>query len=198
MTAIQEQPQQQAGSSPLPERAGASPPPAGTCDLSRLVQEHQAGVWRYVRFLGAERAQADDITQETFLAIARAAFVERDERQTAGYLRVVARNQLLALRRRQRREISTVELEAAESVWAAAAGPDGSLAGYVDALRECVAGLEGRSRQTIDLHYRDGASREAIAAALDMTPDGVKTLLRRTRQVLRGCIERKLSSETTN
>jgi RNA polymerase sigma-70 factor, ECF subfamily len=189
MTAIQEQPPQEAGASPLPAN--------GSFDLSKLVQAHQAGVWRYVRFLGAERAEADDITQETFLAIARAAFVERDERQTAGYLRVVARNQLLALRRKQRREINTVELEAPDSIWAAAAGPDGNLTGYLDALRECVAGLEGRSRQAIDLHYRDGAGREAIAAALDMKPDGVKTLLRRTRQALRECIERKISSQTT-
>jgi RNA polymerase sigma-70 factor (ECF subfamily) len=195
MTAIQEQPPQQAGSSSSSERAGASPPPAGRFDLTRLVQQHQAGVWRYVRFLGAERAEADDITQETFLAIARAAFVEHDDSQTAGYLRVVARNQLLALRRKQRREVGTVELEAAESVWAAAAGPDGSLAAYLDALGECVAGLEGRSRQAIDLHYRDGADREAIATALDMKPDGVKTLLRRTRHALRECIERKLKSE---
>ena len=106
--------------------------------------QHQAGVWRYVRFLGADAREADDLTQETFLALARGEFVERDERQTAGYLRVVARNQLLALRRKQNREISTVELEAADSVWAAAAGPDGSLAGYLDALRECVEQLEGR------------------------------------------------------
>jgi RNA polymerase sigma-70 factor (ECF subfamily) len=194
MTAIQEQPPQDAGAR-APERSEGRPS-GGPLDLTRLVQQHQAGVWRYVRFLGAERAEADDITQETFLAIARAAFVERDEGQTAGYLRVVARNQLLALRRRQRREISTVELEAAESVWAAAAGPDGSLAGYLDALRACVECLEGRSRQAIDLHYRDGASREAIADALEMKPDGVKTLLRRTRGVLRECIERKLKTET--
>jgi RNA polymerase sigma-70 factor (ECF subfamily) len=194
MTAIQEQPPQDAGAR-APERSEGRPA-AGPFDLTRLVQLHQAGVWRYVRFLGAERAEADDITQETFLAIARAAFVESDERQTAGYLRVVARNQLLALRRKQRREVSTVELEAAESVWAAAAGPDGSLTAYLDALRECVGCLEGRSRQAIDLQYRDGASREAIAAALEMKPDGVKTLLRRTRGVLRECIERKLKIET--
>src|SRR6187200_2920641 len=100
-------------------------------DLASLVRKHQAGVWRYVRFLGADTSEADDLTQETFLALARAEFVERDERQTAGYLRVVARNQLLALRRKQNREVSTVELEAADSVWAAAAGPDGSLAGYL-------------------------------------------------------------------
>jgi RNA polymerase sigma-70 factor (ECF subfamily) len=164
-------------------------------DLASLVHRHQAGVWRYVRFLGADATEADDLTQETFLALARAEFVERDERQTAGYLRTVARNQLLVLRRRQNLEISTVELEAADTVWATAAGADGSLTGYLDALRECVDGLEGRSRKAIDLFYRDGARRETIAAALDMQPDGVKTLLRRTRQVLRECVERKLKNE---
>jgi RNA polymerase sigma-70 factor (ECF subfamily) len=184
MTAIKEQP---------PQRAESSPTPA---DLATLVRRHQAGVWRYVRFLGADATEADDLTQETFLALARADFSERDERQTAGYLRVIARNQLLALRRKQNRDLRTVELEAADSVWAAAAGPDGSLALYLDALRDCVAGLEGRAQQAIDLHYAERAGREAIAAKLDMQPDGVKTLLRRTRQVLRECVERKLNIET--
>ena len=185
MTAIQEP----------PERAELSPKPANAFDLASLVHRHQAGVWRYVRFLGADASEADDLTQETFLALARAEFVERDERQTAGYLRVVARNQLLALRRKQNREIGTVELEAADSVWAAAAGPEGSLAGYLDALGDCLKQLEDRAREAIDLHYRDSASREAIAERLEMQPDGVKTLLRRTRQVLRECVERKLKGE---
>ena len=166
-------------------------------DLASLVERHQAGVWRYVRFLGADTAEADDLTQETFFALARGQFVERDERQTAGYLRVVARNQLLALRRRQNREVSTVELEAADSVWAAAAGTDGSLTNYLDALRDCLEKLEGRARQAVDLHYRDRTSREAIAAQLKMQPDGVKTLLRRTRDVLRECVERKIKTELT-
>jgi len=101
MTAIEQQPRQMEEST----------------DLASLVDRHQAGVWRYVRFLGADTTEADDLTQETFLTLARGEFVERDERQTAGYLRVVARNQLLALRRRQNCEVSTVELEAADSVW---------------------------------------------------------------------------------
>ncbi len=186
MTAIKEPPQ----------RPGATSIPAEPFDLASLVHRHQAGVWRYVRFLGADPSEADDVTQETFLALARAEFVERDERQTAGYLRVVARNQLLALRRKQNREPGTVELEAADSVWAAAAGPDGSLARYLDALGDCLKLLEGRAREAIDLHYRESVSREAIAAQLEMQPDGVKTLLRRTRQSLRECVERKLKNET--
>jgi RNA polymerase sigma-70 factor (ECF subfamily) len=178
MTAIQEQP----------------PQTVRPIDLAGLVHQHQAGIWRYLRYLGADSTEAADLTQETFLAFARAKFAERNGPQTSSYLRTVARNQLLSLRRRQNREIGTVELAAADGVWAAAAGPSGDLAHYLDALRECVEQLDGRCRQAIDLHYRDGIGREAIAAQLDMKPEGVKTLLRRTRQVLRECVERKLDS----
>ena len=164
-------------------------------DLESLVHRHQAGVWRYLRYLGAEPPEADDLVQETFLAVARSEFTERDQRQTAAYLRTVARHQLLAARRRQHREVSTVALEAADDVWAAAAGEDGSLGHYVDAMRTCVDGLEGRARRAIDLHYRVGASRAAIATELEMKPDGVKTILRRTRDLLRECVERRLRSE---
>jgi RNA polymerase sigma-70 factor (ECF subfamily) len=174
-----------------------SPKTEQPADLASLVERHQSGVWRYLRFLGARATEADDLTQETFLALARGQFVERDERQTAGYLRAAARNQLLALRRRQNREVSTVQLEAADSVWAAAAGRDGGLTRYLDALRGCLEELEGRARLAINLHYRARAGREAIAAQLNMQPDGVKTLLRRTRDLLRGCIERKIKAEAT-
>lgn len=173
----------------------APPQPSGdlaSSDLATLVRSHQAGIWRYLRFLGAERTEADDLTQETFLAFTKAHFIERGPPQTAGYLRTIARNQLLAHRRRQQCEISTVALEAADSVWAAATGPDGLLDGYLDALRDCLGELEGRPRQAIDLHYRDSVGREAIAAELQMKPDGVKSLLHRTRDLLRQCIERKL------
>jgi RNA polymerase sigma-70 factor (ECF subfamily) len=187
MTAIQDQPQQR----------GRPEPVEGPCerlDFADLVRTHQPGVWRYLRLLGADHNEADDLTQETFLAFARSEFVERCDRQTAAYLRVIARNQLLALRRKQNREVSTVELESAEVVWAAAAGADGNLTEYLDALRECLQQLEGRARRAVDMHYRDDAGREAIADELEMKPDGVKTLLRRTRQILRECIEHKINS----
>ena len=48
-------------------------------------------------------------------------------------------------------------------------------------------------REAINGFYRDRLSREELAAKLDMKPDGVKTLLRRTREVLRNCIEKKIS-----
>ena len=168
-------------------------PLATHIDLANLVEQHQAGIWRYLRWLGATAAEADDLTQETFLAVTRTSFDDRTVSQTAAYLRAAARNQLLMLRRKQKRQIRTVDLESAESVWAEWAGEDGSAGDLLDALGACLEKLAERAAQAIDLQYRHQASRNEIAKQLDMKPDGVKTLLRRTRDVLRECIKRRLN-----
>jgi RNA polymerase sigma-70 factor (ECF subfamily) len=164
--------------------------------LETLVHQFQADVWRYLRYLGASAADADDLAQETFLAVARSAFQERSPEQTAGYLRTVARHQLLMARRRQGREVNTVQLEAAEEVWSASVGSAG-MDGYLAALSDCLEHLDGRGRQAIDQCYRDRKSRAEIAQNLQMKPDGVKSLLRRTREILRQCIEGRMKHEPT-
>lgn len=174
-----------------PAASGLAPPGLATTDWAALVRTHQAEVWRYLRYLGADATEADDLTQETFLVIARSALVEESPQQTAGYLRTTARRQLLMLRRKQKRRCETENLEAAESVWAASFTSN-PWDDHVEAARGCVEKLEGRVRRAIDLSYRESQSREAIAEALGLTADGVKTLLRRTREKLRACIEAAL------
>jgi DNA-directed RNA polymerase specialized sigma24 family protein len=60
--------------------------------VQQLVRMHQASVWRYLRYLGASAELADDLTQETFLQLLRAPFVEQSPASTAAWLRTVARN----------------------------------------------------------------------------------------------------------
>ncbi|QDS98458.1 RNA polymerase sigma factor [Adhaeretor mobilis] len=164
-------------------------------NLERLLGEHQADIWRYLRFLGAGSADAEDLTQETFLALELATFEERSRAETAAYLRKVARNQFLMWRRAHGNKINTVDLAAAETAWADITEPNGAasdgFAGLLAALKQCLEKIEGRARSAIDRFYQQGEGREAVAAALNMKPDGVKTLLRRTRDALRECIERK-------
>ncbi len=168
-----------------------SDPPCVEFDLASLVREHQADVWRYLRYLGAAADDADDLPQETFLAVARAPFQLRSRGETSAYLRTAARNQLLVLRRRQGRQITSVELTSAEQVWAAV-HPDGQSNALLEMLRLCCESLTGRSREAVDRFYRDGLGREETAAAMGLSVDGVKTLLRRTRETLRQCVERRL------
>lgn len=162
-------------------------------EMAALVHAHQAGVWRYLRYLGCCPMEADDLTQETFLVVFRDGFEERCPKQTAAYLRTVARNRLLMVRRSQKKT-PEVDLEAAEVVWAEAFG-EGGLDDYLVALEDCLeTGVTPRVRRALDMLYRDRLSRSEMAEQLEMAVEGVKTLLRRARSALRECVERKLGS----
>ncbi|MCG8586013.1 MAG: sigma-70 family RNA polymerase sigma factor [Pirellulales bacterium] len=161
-------------------------------DLGDLVQAHQADLWRYLRYLGCEPSEADDLVQETFLALVRKPPELRDPDAMAGYLRTAARNQLLMLRRRQGRDLATADLELAENVWAEA-NAESRWSEWLDALHDCLkTAVTERTRKAIDMFYRERIGRAEIARQLGMAADGVKTLLRRARSALRTCVERKL------
>jgi len=162
-------------------------------DANTVVDAHQVGIWRYLRFLGCEPSEADDICQETFLSVLEAPFEDHDNAATASYLRTVARNLLLKAKRHSARKPRVEDLERAEDVWARVAAAD-SGDGYVDALRRCLAQMKGRARLALDLRYRESRSRAQIAAQLQIHEDGVKSLLQRARSSLRDCIERRLGT----
>src|SRR5438132_11609731 len=91
-------------------------------DLAGAADAHRLGIWRYLRFLGCDDAAADDLTQETFLAVARGAGSGgRDNgaavRDVPAYLRGIARNLFLKWVRRSRREPSLEDLDLADEVW---------------------------------------------------------------------------------
>ena len=158
----------------------------------RLVQEHQAGVWRYLRFLGCDEEQASDLTQETFLRLWRSGFEERDTPRTRVFLRRVARNLTIDAARRARVRPAFSDLDEVEPAWAASLGDDDG-EGYRRALRACFGELTERTQLALRLLYREQQSRLEIARTLTMTADGVKTLLRRAREALRTCIERTVT-----
>jgi len=157
-------------------------------DLETLVREHHAGVWRFLRLLGCTREQADDLTQETFLVVMRKGFEEIDPAATATYLRKAARYQFLHARRNLsiRRE---VDLEAAESVAGEHLADGGDF--YVSALKRCIEELRGRAKDAVIAVYRNQLPYTVAAEQLGMKENGLKTLLQRSRTVLKACVERK-------
>ncbi|HVA51673.1 MAG TPA: sigma-70 family RNA polymerase sigma factor [Pirellulales bacterium] len=160
-------------------------------DVARLVREHQTGVWRYLRVLGCPAAEADDLTQDTFLAVLTKPFQDYNRQATAAYLRQVARNLFLSGRRRA---VATTELDEAEAAWLRWAAKDDGQE-LMDALRACLQKLTDRARQALDLRFGRQASRADIATALELSEDGAKNLLQRAKQQLRECIEKNLAGE---
>lgn len=191
------------GSAPSPTES--SPPdvgnhePASTevLDLGQLVVRFQAQVWRYLRLLGADTHEADDLMQETFVCVAGRQKLGDPVLAPAAYLRGIARNLLLGARRRDRRRPPTVSwLQAVDEF--VTQQPDAIENGRIDALRRCVARLQGRARQAVQWHHLDGVPREEVAVRLGLGGNGLKSLLRRAREALRECVHRTERKERSS
>ena len=171
-----------------------APPPNQIRLTGSVIRTHQRGIWRYLRFLGADPSTADDLTQDTFLKVLRSPPQDRGSSALARWLRRTALNLFRSSNRRARAGFSLEEAEV-ELIWqqysTTTQGDE-----YVDALERCLQELPEQQRMAIELRYRENASRAEIATALRVTPEGAKTALRRSRARLHRCIEARMARAT--
>jgi RNA polymerase sigma-70 factor (ECF subfamily) len=153
-------------------------------------------VWRYLRFLGCSRAEADDLTQETFLAAWKSDFVEINDAATAGYLRTVARSRFLMMLRTRKRRPGETEFVDVEADWVQLVEHEEEFDQRADALEDCLQHVQGKARTVIDMNYKQDLRYAEIGEQLGMKPEGVRTLLKRAIAKLRECMERKLEWPT--
>ncbi len=163
--------------------------------LQSLIKTHQAQVYRYLRYLGAwDTTLAEDLTQETFLATYRSKNIPPDDdvRRQAAWIRGVARNVFLMHCRKNNADpvrFNSTAVEHAESVWTDKFLRRGDGFDFVEALRQCLDRVSGKSQEALQLRYWKKHSRTQMASALGLSEDGVKSLLRRVRSALKKCIE---------
>ncbi len=160
-------------------------------DAESLIAEHQSGVWRYLRAIGCDASLADDLTQETFVAVLMRPFENFSHASTASYLRRVAFHLLVTLRRRQGRMTVTEDMETLDRDWCRWAGCDASGNEVLDALAECFSRLTQRAQMSLRMRFHEDASREQIALSLGITQHGAKNLMQRAKLQLRQCLEEK-------
>ena len=123
---------------------------------------HQAGVWRYLRALGCERSQADDLVQETFLAALQKLFEELHPAATGAYLRKVAYNLFITVQRRAGRVVIMADLERIEHEWTELAAHDNGEE-LLAALKECLGELGPRAKKALEMRFAEKRSRTEIA-----------------------------------
>ena len=145
-----------------------------------VVQRHGQTVYRLAYARTGNREDAEDVTQETFLRLVRAAPKFRDEDHCRAWLLHVAMNCTRSLFRRPWRRRDLPLEEAAN-----AAAPDGERGDVLEA----VLNLPERYRAPVHLFYYEGLTVEQIAKILGLREGAVRTRLSRARGMLRDMLK---------
>jgi RNA polymerase sigma-70 factor (ECF subfamily) len=158
--------------------------------VAAIVHRHQDGLRTYLRWLRAPADAVDDLVQDTFVAVLSHPFEERSAAATCAFLRTIARR-LLQRRFRDAGRRNALELDEAAAAWERWLGADDGEA-FRAALRGCLGTLNERQGEAVRLRYGEGRAVAAIGAQLGIGVAGAESMLRRLRQLLRACIERRL------
>lgn len=155
-----------------------------------LYRRYSRAVYAVVRRMLADHGRSEDVVQEAFASVWRAAAGYRRERGSAsGWLFAIARNASAdALRGRR-----TATVAEAPDLPDPSAGPEQRTAAELEAftVHAAVDSLPDRERVVIELAYFSGLSQSEVAERLSLPLGTVKT---RTRSGLARLAER-LSSE---
>ena len=144
--------------------------PAGL-DIERLYDEHAQPLYAFL--LNFTRGEADtrDLLQEIFIKLAREPKLFAGIRNERAFLIRLAHNAAIDLMRRRGTRSRTKENLAADliSPFAPAGDPDENL--FRDELASALAELPVEQRAVLHLKLWEGLTFEAIAAALDISPN---------------------------
>jgi RNA polymerase sigma-70 factor, ECF subfamily len=156
--------------------------------FERLYRRHVGDVYRYAFAVCRNAADAEDITQTTFLNAYRAAQTGQQPRSPKNWLLAIAHNVMRQRFRQASRRPDEVEL----GDGMAATVPDEE--GYrAEDIRRALGELAFNQRAALVMRELEGRSYGEIAEILSISVSAVETLIFRARRALREQLEGSLS-----
>ncbi|HEY1816198.1 MAG TPA: sigma-70 family RNA polymerase sigma factor [Kofleriaceae bacterium] len=159
--------------------------------FGELVARHQRLVFGVALAHCRDRALAEDVAQEAFVAAWRDLDRLRDGTRVGPWVAGIARNLAAnAVRTRARREQIAIDAPAS------APSPEDVVREREDQelLSRALADIPDAHRETLVLFYLEGESIGAIARALGVTEDVIKQRLTRGRRTLRQSVVERVES----
>lgn len=155
------------------------------------LHRHRGRLFAYVHTLARNLSDADDVFQQTSLALWRRFDTFDPARSFLNWALGVARLEAATWLRNRARDRLRFSDELTELLIAAFADlPDDEVGDRRDALPGCVDGLPEPDRELLTECYHRGADVADVAARLGRSPSSVHNSLRRIRRALFECIER--------
>ena len=184
------------------KKIGVDTPQPGL-DPKAWIERHGDALFRYALIHLYDRAQAEDLVQETFLAALKARERYAGRSSERGWLLGILKHKIMDEYRRRGREqplpesdheIDALFLDNGRWREGPSAWPDPERAfendRFIAALRECLETLPGRQGEVFVLIELDGLGTEAVCKDLEITSTNLWVMMHRARLQLRQCIER--------
>ena len=162
--------------------------------FEEVFRRYYATVYRVLLRLTGTPEEAEDLAQETFLRLYQRPLEIREDTNLGGYLYRIATNLgFNAIRSRQRsrhrwRRWAGLEWPTGRS--APSAASEAEARSEAETVRRVLAELPERDRTVLVLRY-SGVSYAEIAAAINVRPGSVGTILARAERAMRAEYERQ-------
>ena len=151
----------------------------GGSNFDRLYQRHAASVYRYVYAVLGNHADAEDVTQQTFLNAYRAMAQGTKPRKAENWLLTIAHNEVRRHFRRTHGRPIEVELDA-DLADSPSEGVEPSLGDVLRALQH----LPPSQRAALVMREFEGRTYAEIAEIMNVTQDALEGLIFRARRGL--------------
>lgn len=159
----------------------------------RLLLTHRAMLVGYIGSIVRDGHLAEDIFQNVSLIVVKKGTALEDPAAFPAWARRIARFEALNALRREGKSPQPLDdhlLDLLEAHWSAGDDAEGARA---EALRGCLEKLTSRSRQLIELRYRENVSGTDLARRLSQPLNTVYVALSRIHRALSACIRLRLS-----
>lgn len=166
-------------------------------EIEYLVETHMESVFQFCCFLTGNRADAEDLSQDTFLKameLKRQFHWKEEERADRNYLIGIAVN---LWKNRQRKRIRRQKIAPEESFSDVVANiGDGSdmeeqilEQELAEIVQKMISRLPDKQKVVVDMYYFTQMSMEEIGKALHIPKETVKSRLRLSKEKLRAGLE---------
>ena len=164
-------------------------------DFVEQFLAHQSRIYAFIVSLLPNRADADDVLQETGLTLFQKYPMFQPGTDFLAWACRVAQNKVMDFGKRRGRDrlrfgSETLELVAEEYI-----GRGEGIAARLRALDGCMAKLPPKDRELLQHCYRSQQTAKTVAQTMNRSADAVYKALRRIRTALYDCIQRTLARE---
>lgn len=159
-------------------------------EFVELITSFQGRLYAFILSLLSNRDEANDVLQETNIVLWRKSGEYVSGTNFKAWSFRVAAFQVMAHRKRQKRDRLVMDDSCFEQLMTDAQEVDETYEGRRVALRSCMTKLNERHQRLIHRRYRENVSLTQIAQETDQNENSIAQALFRARKTLMNCVKR--------